>query len=442
MKIYCIGIGGIGVSALAKYYLEKGGEILGSDLKNSEIVEELKKKGVKVFVGKHDAKNLPEDLDLVVYSPAIDKKNPELKKAFFLSQKNPKLKVLSYPQALGEITKRHFTIAVCGTHGKSTTTALIGLILVQAKLDPTVIVGTKVKEFSNSNCRIGKSKYLVIEADEHFASFLNYWPKIIVLTSLEPDHLDFYKNFENYKKAFKEFVFHLPKDGALVANKDDKEIFKIFKNKKKVKFYSLKEKIAAKIKKVLKVPGLFNVQNALAAFKVAEILKIKRKICFSVFKNFEGTWRRFQVEKKKVFGKEIFVVHDYAHHPTEVLVTLKAAKEHFQGQKIFAIFQPHQYQRTFYLWQDFLEKLKKVPVEKLVLIDIFSVAGRENAEIKRKVNAKKLAKELKKEDPEKFYYFPTLKKALSFLKKFLEKESALFLLGAGDIYEKAKSLLK
>ena len=197
LKVHFIGIGGIGVSALAQYYLAKGHKVSGSDLTSSEITEALKKMGAKIFIGRHKAKNIPKDVDLIIYSPAIQKTNPELKQAYQIQNTKYDIQIFSYPQALGELTKTHFTIAVSGTHGKSTTTAMVGLLLVKAGLDPTVIVGTKIKEFGNSNCRVGKSQYLVIEADEHFASFLNYWPRIIVLTTIEKDHLDYYKNLNN-----------------------------------------------------------------------------------------------------------------------------------------------------------------------------------------------------------------------------------------------------
>ncbi|PJC51911.1 MAG: UDP-N-acetylmuramate--L-alanine ligase, partial [Candidatus Nealsonbacteria bacterium CG_4_9_14_0_2_um_filter_37_38] len=180
MKVHFIGIGGIGVSALAQYYLEKGHQVSGSDLNSSEITEFLRVKGARIYIGPQLARTVLANIDLVIYSPAVQKNNPEL-----MAAKKLGIKCQSYPKALGELTKKYFTIAVSGTHGKSTTTAMIALILIRAGLDPTVIVGTKLKEFKNSNCRVGKSNYLVIEADEHFASFLNYWPKIIVLTNIE-----------------------------------------------------------------------------------------------------------------------------------------------------------------------------------------------------------------------------------------------------------------
>jgi len=184
MKIHFIGIGGIGMSGLAKYYLEKGHKITGSDLAFSEITDWFKKQGVKLFMGKHSSENVADDVDLIIYSPAVSEDNLELREAHQLQAKNQKVEILSYPQALGKLTKKHFTIAVTGTHGKSTTTSMIGLLLIKAGLDPTVIVGTKLKEFEDSSCRVGNSKYLVIEACEHFESFLNYYPNIIVLTTI------------------------------------------------------------------------------------------------------------------------------------------------------------------------------------------------------------------------------------------------------------------
>ena len=191
MKIHFIGIGGIGVSALAQYYLAKGEQVSGSDLASSEITELLKRKGAKIIIDQN-AKNITKNIDLVIYSPAVKEDNPELKEA-----KNLGIKCLSYPEVLGELTKKYFTIAITGTHGKSTTTAMVALLLIKAGFDPTVIVGTKLKEFNNSNFRMGKSKYLIIEACEHEESFLNYWPKAAVITNIEKDHLDYYKNLNN-----------------------------------------------------------------------------------------------------------------------------------------------------------------------------------------------------------------------------------------------------
>jgi UDP-N-acetylmuramate--alanine ligase len=442
MKIHFVGIGGIGTSALARYYLEKGHKISGSDLVSSEITACLKKKGAKLFIGKHNPKNLPQDTDLVIFSPAIPESNPELKKA-----KELKIKSLSYPQALGELTKKHFTIAVSGTHGKSTTTAMIALILIKAGLDPTVIIGTKLKEFGDSNCRVGKSRYLVIEADEWKASFLNYWPKIIVLTSIEREHMDFFKDLNHIREIYKEYIEHLPEKGVLIANKDYKEVYQISQKIEKsidLEFYSLKQKDynppttssrppvvgrapAKKLKKLLKIPGEHNISNSLAALAVARILKIPDKVSFKALSEYKGTWRRFEIIQTKPF----ILISDYAHHPTKVRVTLKAAREKFPKKKIWCLYQPHQYQRTFYLWDDFIKVFKEAPIDKLIITDIFDVAGREKKEIKKKVNSKKLIEAINKPSA---IYLPK-EKIIDFLKKNLKGGEVVIIMGAGDIYK-------
>lgn len=444
MKIHFIGIGGIGTSALALYYLKRGHKVTGSDLVASEITHDLKKRGVKIFIS--NKSNLPRDLDLVVFSPAVPKDNPAIKKA-----KKNKIKCLSYPQALGELTKQYFTIAVSGTHGKSTTTAMLALVLVKAGLDPTVIVGTKVKEFDGStrstssgltlssvegsNCRIGKSRYLVIEADEHMASFLNYRPQIIVLTNIEREHLDFYKNLSNILKTFKRYISFLPSSGILVANKDDKNISKLKSQISKLKFkirnYSIRQEEAKKLEKILKVPGKHNIYNAMAVLTVARELKIRDKTLFKALSEYRGVWRRFEVSKKRVGDKNITLVSDYAHHPTEVKATISALFEKFGKKKIICIFQPHQYQRVFYLFNDFVKVFRESKLDKVIIIDIFDVAGREKKSIAKKVNAKMLVETINR--PHVVY----LKKEaiLNHLKKELKGGEVITILGAGDIYK-------
>ena len=473
MKIHFIGIGGIGVSALAQYYLAKENEVSGSDLSSSEITDLLKKRGAKIFIGKHSPKNLPKDIDFAVYSPAVSQENPEIKKA-----KKLRVKVLSYPEALGELTKRYFTIAVCGTHGKSTTSAMVSLVLEKAGLNPTVIIGTKLKEFGNSNFRPGGAikksavakgvsaikfeeipEILIIEADEHFASFLNYQPKVIILTNIEADHLDYYKNFKNYLNSFKKFVSFLPKNGVLVANKDDKNILKIEKRIKakkiKIKNYSIKQKEAKEIKKILKIPGEHNVYNALAALETARFFGISDKISLEALSKYKGAWRRFEIKKGKIGNKKFILVSDYAHHPTEIKATLEGAREYFPKKKIWCVFQPHQYQRTFYLYNDFVKVFselleakssiigssgiaaRKAMIDNLIITDIYSVTGREDKEIKKQVNSKKLAKKINNKS---VIYLP-----IGEIKNFLAENSNNFdvviIMGAGDIYNLFVDLL-
>lgn len=430
MKIHFIGIGGIGVSALAQYYLEKGHKVSGSDLISSEIIDFLKKKKIKISLGKHKEKNIVKDVDLVIYSPAVIFTNPELKKARKL-----KIETKSYPQALGQLTKKYFTIAVSGTHGKSTVTAMLSLILIKAGLEPTVVLGTKLKEFGQTNFRMGKSKYLIIEADEWQASFLNYWPKIIVLTNVEKEHLDYYKNLNQILKTYKEYISHLPKNGALVINKDDKNIKTILRGQTSFKgstsLYSLKQKEAENLKNILKIPGEHNVSNALAALTLARVLKIPDKISFKALSEYKGAWRRFEIIK----AEKITIISDYGHHPTEILATLKGAREKFKIKKIWLIFQPHQYQRTSYLFNDFVNVLKQVKnknfVNNLIVTDIFDVAGREKKKIKEQVNSKKLVEKIN--IPSIVYLAKD--EIINYLKKNLKGKEVVIFMGAGDIYK-------
>ncbi len=437
-KIHFIGIGGIGVSALAKYYFKKGYKVSGSDLVTSEITEGLKKSGVKVFLGKHKEKNFPKNIDLVVYSPAVKENNLELKEAKKLG-----IKCRSYPEDLGELTKKYFTIAVSGTHGKSTVTAMTGLLLEKAGFDPTVIVGTKLSEFGNSNCRVGKSNYLLIEADEHMASFLNYWPKIIVLTNIEKEHLDYYKNLNHILKTYKNYVSHLPKNGFLITNKDDKNITEIVKQIKNPKFeirgFSLKQAEAKKLKKIMKIPGEHNISNALATLAVARVLKIPDKISFNALSGYRGSWRRFEIKKTTINNRSITIISDFAHHPTEIKSTFGAIREKFGKRKIWCVYQPHQYQRTFYLFQDFVKVFKealrqvqdKPLVDNLIITDIYDVAGREEKKIKKKIDSERLIKKINK--PQAIY----LKKEaiINYLKRHLRGGEVVIIMGAGDIYK-------
>jgi UDP-N-acetylmuramate--alanine ligase len=421
--LHFIGIGGIGVSALARYYAQKGCKVSGSDLVSSEITGALEKIGVKIFIGKHKAENLPKGADLVVYSPAVSVKNPEFKEA-----KKRKKKIQSYPQALGELTKQLYTIAVSGTHGKSTTTAMLGLLLVKAGLDPTVIIGTKIKEFGDTNCRVGKSKYLVIEADEHFASCLKYWPKILVITNIEADHLDFYKNINNILRTFKKYIGHLQKDGILILNKDDKNSKKITKgNNKNIMWFSLSQPQAQKIRKVLKIPGDHMVSDALAALMAARVLNVPDKTSFESLSLYNGAWRRFEILKTKPF----VLISDYGHNPQKMLATLKGARQKYPDKKIRCVYQPHQYQRTYFLFKEFIKAFRRAPADEIIITDIYDVPGREEKKIKEKVSSEKLVKDIKKPS---VIYMPE-DKIEKYLKENVKKGEVLIIMGAGDIYK-------
>ena len=388
MKVYFIGIGGIGASALAQYYHQNNHTVTGSDLAKSEITDMLISKGIEVSFGMSESR-ITNDLDLVVYSSAVSSDNLE-----FVKSKNIGIKTISYPEALGEVTKKYFTIAISGTHGKSTTTAMLSLIMIRAGLDPTVIIGTKLKELGDSNFRLGKSKYLIIEADEWNASFLNYWPKVIGLTNIECEHLDYYRDLNHIIETYTEYISHL--DGLLVINGDDQNISKVINNTLKIKKYSIKDQEANKLREILQVPGSHNVSNALLASKIAKELGVSEQVIQESLASYTGSWRRFDISDISLNGKKITLIDDYAHHPTEIEATLKAVKEKFKDRIIWGVFQPHQYNRTYLLFNDFVKTISENKIDKLIITDIYDVAGRENTEIKAKVSSENLVKAIDK----------------------------------------------
>ncbi len=437
LNVHFIGIGGIGVSALARYFLAQGHEVSGSDMAESEIIEELRKSGAKISSGLPSAK-----VDLVIYSAAVPEDNPELAEA-----RQQGIKTQKYAEALGEITRQKYTIAVSGMHGKSTTTAMLGLIMEKAGLDPTVIVGTKIREWNNSNFRFGRSRYLLIEADEYDRSFLNYWPKVIVLTNIEEDHLDTYRDLNDIKETFKEYIGHLPADGTLIFNEEDENTNKLISNfqfpiskqiqNSKFKIQNFDSKVKDE-KLNLKVPGRYNILNANAALEAARVLGIKDEISIGALNEFSGTWRRMEF-RGKVNGAKIY--DDYGHHPTEIKATLQGARQLLEkGGRLWCIFQPHQYQRTYKLFDRFIGAFGEA--DQTVLLPIYSVAGREDEEIKKKVSSEKLALSLRAgHEPEDILYLDTFAKAEKYLKDNLKKGDMAIIMGAGDIYKLTSQLL-
>jgi UDP-N-acetylmuramate--alanine ligase len=333
-KVHFIGIGGSGISALARMMSLEGKKVTGSDRDASEVTHSLDEQGIPVTIGQK-AENIPKDTDLVIYTVAIPDTNPELAKAKELG-----IECITYPQALGIISKDKFTIAVSGTHGKTTTTAMIAKMLIDAHMDPTVIVGSFLKD-QKSNFIAGKSNYLVVEACEYKRSFLNLHPNILVITNIDDDHLDYYKDIEDIKSAFMDIVRQTDPAGSLVC---DLELPYIEDVAKKAKCTVVDYELFSDTNLALKVPGDHNLSNAAAVLAVADILKIPRAKAKKSLEGFSGTWRRF--EDKGMTKKGVRVFDDYGHHPTEVKATLKGARDMFPDKKITVIFQPHLYSRT------------------------------------------------------------------------------------------------
>ena len=421
-----MGIGGIGVSAIARMMLGEGnppvGGVSGSDVSDSAIIEELRKLGAKIFLG-HNADNVADDVDLLVYTPAATADNPELKKAAELG-----LPMLSYPEMLGLISKDKYTIAVSGAHGKTTTTAMIAKILIDAKYDPTVIVGSLLKD-NRSNFVAGKSWYFVVEACEYKKSFLNLSPKIIVITNIDNDHLDYYGNLENIKKAFGEFVSKLPEDGYLVCDPNDKNLKEIVEKAKcGVIDYA---KVSNNFN--LKIPGGHNIKNAQAAMAVAEILGVDFKKAENSLESFEGAWRRFEFKGETKNG--VLVYDDYGHHPTEIKATLKGARELYPKNKIITVFQPHLYSRTKFLFGDFGKSFGDA--DEIILADIY--AAREPKD--ESINSRMLAEEITKNGG-KTRYMESFDKIAGFLAENARKGDIVITMGAGDIFKVGEKLLK
>lgn len=449
MKVHFIGVGGIGTSALARYFLSQSWEVSGSDNVSTPLLQELKTEGVKIQIG-HHKKNLNSKVDLVIYTQATPLDNPELKEAKRLG-----IKYLSYPKALGELTKELTTIALAGTHGKSTTTALTALVFLESAMDPTIVVGAKIPRLGGKNFRLGKSKYLVIEADEYKDAFFHYYPRAALITNIDREHLDYFKNLNHIKRSFRKFIGNLDNNGILVLNKDSAPLFSLGKQlKRDIIWYSLREKkLAQKIKRHLKIYGEHNLSNAVGVYKLAKALGVKEKNILTAFSKYHGAWRRMEFRgwyQQQGTKNKIPVYDDYAHHPTEIKATLHAFREKFPqsaGWRIICVFQPHQAERLKKLFKEFSGAFDGA--DALILLDIFKVTGRERQATRDKeqgVNSKKLATAIRKRKgaPETIY-LPHSNKLKSLVKSQItnhKSRSVVVMMGAGNIVDLTPKLLE
>ncbi len=412
-KVHFIGIGGIGISSVARMLLLDGVKVSGSDRGSSMITDELSKFGADIKIG-HSSENVPQDTDLLIYTIAIPNDNPELNEA-----KNRNIRCLTYPQALHEISKDKYTIAVSGTHGKTTTTAMIAKIMMDAGLDPTVIVGSFLKE-NKSNFISGQSKYLVVEACEYKKSFLNIEPDIAVITNIDNDHLDFYKDINAIKDAFGEFAAKIPKDGWLVIDKKNNIVSSAVENA----IAGIVDSGTSGSNIKLKFPGKHNKDDAKMAIAVAGILGISEKAAEKSLENFGGTWRRFESRGETKNGAIVY--DDYAHHPTEIKATLGGTREMFSDKKIIAVFQPHLYSRTKLLMNDFEESFNDADL--LLLAPIYAAREKEDESVSSEI----LSRNIKNTKALSFSNFEDIEK---YLYENLKKGDILITMGAGDIYK-------
>lgn len=446
-KVYLAGIGGIGLSALAYYFKNLGKEVAGSDLVESQITKRLQAADVEINF-KQSAKNISDDINLLVYSSALDDDHEELVKA-----RDLKIPTLSYFQFLGILSKSYKTIAVTGTNGKTSTTAMLGLMLEKAGLDPTVIVGSLVPQWG-SNFRLGKSDILVLEACEWRAHMLEINPQIIILSNVAEDHLDYYKDLKDIKKHFQKFVNKLPADGLLIKNYDDKNSNSIkFKNTitigkdskadcyfKDVKVEEGKQTFMTNmcssddklVSIELAVPGLYNIYNAMSAMAVAHSLGLNKHQIWNALAEFKNTWRRFEIVGQM---KSNIVVSDYAHHPDSIVMLLRAAKDFYPDKKIIAVFQPHHHNRTKTLLGDFAKAFYLA--DQVIVSEVYHVAGREDKKVD-KISSVDLVGIM---NHNKKYYAADFKKVKEILKDINPSNALILFIGAGDIDNLAREIV-
>lgn len=455
-NFYFIGIGGSGMSAIAALLHEQGKVVRGSDMQQNAFVEALQQKGIAVNIG-HDANNLTPDTEAVIYSSAIPENNPERQIATQYG-----IRQFSYSEAVGELlTKQHNTIAICGTHGKTTTTSMAAIAFIAAEKDPSVIVGAQVPELLHANYRLGGGEWFIVEACEYQRSFLHYRPKVIIITNIEVDHLDYYQDRDDYLQAFVQFLQRLPSDGLIVANADDSSVVEVIKKyqethpDRRIVWYGAQNNAEYVFKKSdesiqiyyktemlgtlqLAIPGEHNVMNALAVLALCHTLKFTLQPVIKALEGFKGAERRFQlVGYVSALQCEVPIIDDYGHHPTEIAVTLKAARDKFGSEaKILCIFQPHQHSRTQALLEDFRRCFNYA--DTVIIPNIY--AARDTAAMKEAMSAKKFVEELSKVHPD-VRHGEGLEATANKAKMLAQQFDVIITMGAGDVGKVAGMLI-
>ena len=439
-KVHFVGIGGIGMSGIAEILLNQGFEISGSDRALSEVTSHLSDLGMKIYEG-HSPENL-KDADVLVYSSAVSLENSEVKAAF-----ERKIPIIKRSEMLAECMRMKYGIGIAGTHGKTTTTSMVGLTLTEGGIDPTIIVGGKLSGLGGTNARLGDGEFIVVEADEFDRTFLKLTPTIAAITTLESEHLDTYKDLDDIKSAFVEFANKVPFYGFVVLCMDEPALQDIIPQiNKKIFTYGLtsqadiravdithnefsssftvkyKSEELGKIK--LKIPGIHNVKNSLVAICIAKELGIDFSVIKKALESFSGVYRRFEVK----YNKEILVIDDYAHHPTETSATLAGIRSGWD-RRLIAVFQPHLYSRTRDFYQEFGRSFLNTDV--FICTDVYpareepidGVSGELIAEAARKFGHKNViyVKD-KNEVPEK-------------LREIKKDKDIIITMGAGDIWK-------
>lgn len=448
--VHCIGIGGIGLSAVAEIFHSRGYIVSGSDMKLSDTTAHLASRGIKVYEG-HSAENI-KGADLVVYSSAVSPENPEI-----LAAHAGGIETVTRAEALGALMHDYPTsIAVSGTHGKTTTTSMVSLILENAEKDPTILVGGNLNEF-HGNVKIGQSDLFVTEACEYMDSFLSLRPKIEIILNIDSDHLDYFKDIDHIVASFDRFAKLVPKDGYIIAYEANPFVNRVIADADcNVITFGFNENsdfcatniefnseghplfdVYAKGEKLgrvqLEIPGEHNIANALASFAACYTLGVSPEAIISTLRTFRGTQRRFDIIGTT--KNNVKIIDDYAHHPTEIKATLKAAGN-IPHNRLWCLFQPHTYTRTLALFDEFVTAFDDTDV--LIMAEIY--AAREKNIYK--ISSKKLITEIKKRQPTKeAYYFNSLEEIARFVDNNAQDGDMVITMGAGDIYKVAEMLM-
>jgi UDP-N-acetylmuramate--alanine ligase len=446
-RIHFVGIGGIGMSGIAEVLLNLGYAISGSDLNQSDITMRLESLGAKIFNGHHGSHLA--DVDVVVTSTAVRAENPEV-----LEAHRRNIPVIPRAEMLAELLKMKFSIAVSGSHGKTTTTSMISTILAHGGLDPTMVIGGKLANIG-SNAKMGNGRFIVAEADESDGSFLKLSPSLAVITNIDREHLDYYRDIDDIKKAFLQFANSVPFYGSTILCADDEHVRAILPQvKRKIISYGInhpadyratditfpessarfslhyREELLGAVR--LNVPGLFNVYNAMAAIAVARELDLDMVSIKNGLELFTGVHRRLEV-KGQAGG--ITVIDDYGHHPTEIKATLAAVRQAWQG-KIVVVFQPHRYTRTMALFDEFLTAFSQA--DALIVTDIYAASE----EPIPGVDAARLCDGIKRKGPRDVRHLPDFGAIVAHLLATVNPSDFVITLGAGNVWKVGEEFLK
>jgi UDP-N-acetylmuramate--alanine ligase len=445
--IHFVGIGGIGMSGIAELLLNLGYKVSGSDLKSSDITARLKALGGTIFKG-HAAENIKE-ADVVVVSSAIDPQNPEIKAAGQAS-----IPVIPRAEMLAELMRLKYSIAIAGAHGKTSTTSIVASVLAEGGLDPTVVIGGKLKSIG-SNAVLGEGDFIVAEADESDGSFLKFSPTIAVVTNIDKEHLDFYADLDAIKTVFLNFLDRIPFYGLAVLCLDNEPIQDLIPRiKKRYTTYGMTSQADFQIRDVefgrqqsrfdiyhqgnklgminLNLPGIHNVYNATASIAVGVELNIAFEQIKKALETVEGVQRRLEIKGE---SNGVTVIDDYGHHPTEIKVTLEAIEENWQNRRKVVVFQPHRYSRTRALFDEFSRAFYQSDV--LVVLPIYAASEKKI----EGVTSQNLCEEIKAHGHKEVIHADGFKAALSYLKQILQPGDVLLTLGAGDVYKVGEMFL-